>query len=266
MERLALIAPVLNESANVGTLLANWARVAETLAPCRVTCILVDDGSTDATAAQAEAAKGSLELVVLRHERNRGPGAAFATAFEHLARSLQPTDFVATMEGDNTGRIETLLRMLERSEREDLDIVLASPYAYGGGFERTSWWRRFLSFGANAIVLRGLLGMTGIHTMSSFFRVFRGRAILELQAAHGPRIIERAGFEGVVEMLKKAMNLELSVSELPFRLDSAARRGKSRMRILRTIRGYLGLCLAMRRWRPPGAANQDSPRRPEAEQ
>lgn len=253
MDRLYLIAPVLNESPNVPTLLQNCARVAERLAPCRTTFLLVDDGSTDDTVASAEAAKGPLDLVVLRHDRNRGPGAAFGTAFEHLAGQLQPDDFVATMEGDNTSRTDTLLRMLERSEREDLDIVLASPYAYGGGLEGTSWWRRFLSAGANGL-FRGLVGIHGIHTMSCFFRVFRGRAILALQGSYGPRIIERCGFEGVVEMLKKAMNLGLSVSEMPVRVDWAARRGASKMKVFRTIRGYLALCFRVRRWRRPAQA------------
>ncbi|HRR80696.1 MAG TPA: glycosyltransferase family 2 protein, partial [Planctomycetota bacterium] len=253
LRSLHVIVPVLNEAPNLEGLFASFRELAASQAGRYGTCvILVDDGSNDGTPELAAALGHGLALAVLKHEGNMGPGSAFGTAFEHLAGDLEPTDFVATVEGDNTGRVETLLRMLERCEREDLDVVLASPYAYGGGFEHTSWWRRFLSFGANAIVLRGLLGMTGIHTMSSFFRVFRGRAVLALQAAYGPRIIERAGFEGVVEMLKKAMNLRLSISEVPFRLDTAARRGKSRMRILRTIGGYLGLCLAVRRWRLPG--------------
>jgi dolichol-phosphate mannosyltransferase len=103
-------------------------------------------------------------------------------------------------------------------------------------------------------MLRGIIGMHGIHTMSSFFRVFRGQAILALQSSYDARIIERAGYEGVVEILKKAMILGLSISEVPMRLNSEARVGKSKMKILRTIFGYLALCFAMGRWQREPAA------------
>ena len=76
----------------------------------------------------------------------------------------------------------------------------------------------------------------------------RGGAILELQAAFGPRIIERSGFEGVVEALKKIMLLELTVSEVPMRLDSSLRVGRSKMKLFKTIRGYFSLLPRARRW------------------
>ena len=254
MERLYVIAPVYNESENIPALMRNWVRLSGGLADSRITFVLVDDGSTDGTVETIEAERQNLDVLVLRHGENRGPGYAFGTAFAHLAGDLKPDDILVTMEGDNTSRIGTLLRMLDRCRREDLDFVLASPYAYGGGFMRTSLWRRFLSHGANG-TLRGIIGMHGIHTMSSFFRVCRGRAIQSLQANYDNRIIESAGFEGMVEMLKKIMILGLSVSEVPMWLNSQSRVGKSKMKILRTIFGYLRLCVAMRRWkRSPVAA------------
>ncbi len=204
MDCLYVIAPVYNETENIPALMRNWARLSACLADSRITFVLVDDGSTDGTVETIATEKQNLDVLVLRHDENRGPGYAFGTAFAHLAGDLKPDDILVTMEGDNTSRIATLLRMLERCRREDLDFVLASPYAYGGGFMRISLWRRFLSHGANG-TLRGIIGMHGIHTMSSFFRVCRGRAIQSLQANYDNRIIESAGFEGMVEMLKKIM-------------------------------------------------------------
>jgi dolichol-phosphate mannosyltransferase len=254
MDCLYVIAPVYNETENIPALMRNWARLSACLADSRITFVLVDDGSTDGTVETIATEKQNLDVLVLRHDENRGPGYAFGTAFAHLAGDLKPDDILVTMEGDNTSRIATLLRMLERCRREDLDFVLASPYAYGGGFMRISLWRRFLSHGANG-TLRGIIGMHGIHTMSSFFRVCRGRAIQSLQANYDNRIIESAGFEGMVEMLKKIMILGLSVSEVPMLLNSQARVGKSKMKILRTIFGYLKLCVVMKRWkRAPVAA------------
>jgi glycosyltransferase involved in cell wall biosynthesis len=56
--------------------------------------IVVDDGSGDGTAAEAEAA-GAL---VVRHERNMGKGTALATAFQRASQA--GFDYVITMDGD----------------------------------------------------------------------------------------------------------------------------------------------------------------------
>jgi len=150
------------------------------------------------------------------------------------------------MEGDNTSRVELLARMFVRS-REGYEVVLASPYQYGGGIIHTSPWRIFLSHGANGF-LKGFLGLHGILTMSSFFRLHRGSAIVRLQDCYGPGIIERCGFEGIVEMLIKMTLLNTTICEVPMILDTSRRIGRSKMKIPRTIRGYLSLVPGRPRW------------------
>ncbi len=258
---LYVIIPVLNEAANLGRLLTElgqWATRLGAAGKCaRVTVIFVDDGSTDGTAefAAAEIAtpglaenvpSRSFDLLVLRHARNLGPGAAFATAFKDLAGRLGDHDRVITMEGDNTSRLATAERMLVR-QREGYDMVLASPYAYGGGFRQTSLLRLVLSQVANGS-LKGILGIHGFHTMSSFFRVYTGELVRRLQGPFGPGIVERTGFECMVELLIKAVLLKASVSEVEMMLDSSQRIGKSKMKILRTIRGYFSLLRLRYKW------------------
>src|SRR6185295_8533568 len=94
--------------------------------------VVVDDGSVDGTCERLNAAVAGLDLTVLRHEVNRGPGAAFASGFAYLAERIGPDDWVVTMEGDNTSRLELVRQMLTRS-REGYEVILASPYMYGGG-------------------------------------------------------------------------------------------------------------------------------------
>src|SRR5262249_28799894 len=134
--------------------------------------LLVDDGSTDDTVNVARELAKDLQLTILSHDENQGPGRAFATAYAYLAESLRDGDWIATMEGDNTSNHELIRQMLTRAA-EGYDVVLASPYAYGGGIENTNALRMFLSHGANAFI-KGGLGISGIHTMSSFFRLHRG--------------------------------------------------------------------------------------------
>lgn len=247
MPRLFIVVPVFNEALNIDALFDAFRSLANELSSdFSVSFVLVDDGSSDDTAKLAQQAAGSLDLSVLQHDVNKGPGVAFATGFTYLADRLSPNDWVITMEGDNTSRHELVKQMLVRT-REGFDIVLASPYMYGGGFTQTSLLRKFLSSGANLLV-KDILGIQGILTVSSFFRLYRSDALLRMQQVFGPGILERAGFESMVEMVMKMAMLRFSISEVAMQLDSSRRRGKSKMKIFRTIRGYLSLWHSKDKW------------------
>ena len=253
-----VVIPVLNETANMERLVKALRELENEFGTAYCfEIILVDDGSTDGTAETARQLSTGLKLTVLSHPRNAGPGRAFATAYEYLAPKLKDDDWVATMEGDNTSRHQLLRQMLTRSH-EGYEIILASPYSYGGGIHNTSPVRVFLSHFANAF-LKGCVGIHGLFTMSSFFRLHHGSALRQLQACYGPGVIERSGFEGVVEMLMKIVFLGMTVSEVPMVLDTAQRAGKSKMKILRTIRSYLTLFLDRGRWEAKALAYRKLP-------
>jgi dolichol-phosphate mannosyltransferase len=242
------VIPVLNEAANLPRLLASARLLATEIAPrARARFFIVDDGSTDDTGAVARSLAGDLDLTVLRHPTNLGPGRAFATGFAHLATLLQPDDFVVTMEGDNTSRAELLRAMFVRAQ-EGYDVILASPYLYGGGIVHTTTWRVLLSRIANVFV-KEVLGLNGIATVSSFYRLYRGSVIITLQRCYGAGIVERAGFECMIELLLKLVYTRTTISEVPMTLDTSLRAGKSKMKVLSTIAGYLRLWHDAPRWR-----------------
>ncbi len=247
MPAFYIVVPVLNEAPNLERLVAAFRDLESDFGKSyALHFLLIDDGSTDGTADKTRQLAQGLHLQALSHDRNYGPGRAFATAFTYLATRLQDDDWVVTMEGDNTSRHELLKQMFARSA-EGYEVILASPYTYGGGIHNTAGVRVFLSHFANAF-LKGCVGIHGIFTMSSFFRLFRGSALKRLQACYGPGIIERTGFEGVVEMLIKMILLKMTISEVAMVLDTSRRLGKSKMKVMRTIRSYLTLFLDRGRW------------------
>jgi dolichol-phosphate mannosyltransferase len=253
--RLFVLVPVLDEAPNIPRLLANLSGLAARLQDemeCRA--VFVDDGSTDGTAERIREQAGTLGVHVLRHEVNQGPGRAFATGFRYLAGQIEAGDWVATMEGDNTSKVDTLVQMLVR-RREGFEVVLASPYMYGGGLSNTSLVRVLLSHVANSLI-KELLGIHGILTMSSFFRLYAAPVLRRLQARYGDGILETPGFECMVELLAKLIGAGASISEVAMPLDGSQRLGKSKMKVMRTIRGYLRLFWVGRHWRRPdgGAA------------
>ena len=84
--------------------------------------VVVDDGSPDATGAEASAAGAD----VVRHPVNLGQGASLQTGIDYaLARGAR---YIATFDADGQHRVEDLLAMLGTLRREPLDIVLGSRF------------------------------------------------------------------------------------------------------------------------------------------
>lgn len=239
-KNLYLIIPVFNEEENIDGLIHSLSLVKAKASPkFEVITIFVDDGSVDNTQKYIQRCNKHLKFVILSHPKNLGPGAAFGTAFEYLFNRLRPDDLVITMEGDNTSSIETLKHMLIR-KKEGYDVVLASPYLYGGSFSQVSKWRLILSHIANGLV-KVFLGIRGIQTFSCFFRLHSGRILQRLQTEYGHRIIETRGFECMVEMIAKLINIGATISEVELNLNWEIRKGDSKMKTSKTIFGYLKL-------------------------
>lgn len=248
---LYIVVPVFNEAPNLARLFEGLRAARAETYDLDVSVVLVDDGSTDDTPRLARESAGDLDLTVLVHETNRGPGYAFGTAFEHLASRVRDHDLVVTMEGDNTSRTELIAKMLRRAEEGD-DAVFASPYMYGGGILHTRPTRVMLSHIANTFV-KEFLGVHGLMTVSSFFRLYQGASLRRLQECYGERVIERTGFESMVEVVMKMMYLDMSITELPMVLDTKQRAGKSKLNTRRTMLGYFSLFARKRPWRDRAA-------------
>jgi len=237
-----VVVPAFNEAGNMAALLASIVERVEPLAQ-RHRIVVVDDGSTDGTAdACAKAASAGLPVEVVRHDRNQGPGAAFRTGFLHVLQTADPLDLVVTLEGDQTSDASVLPRLIHRVWEEGDHIALASCYLYGGGIKGTSLHRVGLSHVANGLMKKAL-GLSGLATLSSFYRVYQASALMALRQRYGDDFITTRGFECMVEILYRAARLGLRISEVPMVLDGSRRVGKSKMKVLRTSVAYLGLAV-----------------------
>jgi dolichol-phosphate mannosyltransferase len=238
--KLHVVVPAYNEAGNVDAFLRSIGeRLLPLALPHRI--VVVDDGSTDGTGdlcRQAAAAGAPVEVVT--HPRNLGPGAAFRNGFLHVLRDAGPADVVITLEGDQTSDPRILLRLLHRIWEEGDDIALASCYLYGGGIVGTATHRVGLSHLANGL-MKKTLGLTGLATLSSFYRVYQVSALRAMQARWGDDFIKSPGFECMVEVLYRAGRLGLRISEVPMVLDGTRRVGKSKMKVMKTSLAYLRL-------------------------
>ena len=237
---LHVVIPVYNEEPNIDGLLEGVRGRLDPLG-VRYRIVVVDDGSTDGTAEKCRrASRPDSPVQVAAHGVNRGPGAAFLTGFLEVLKDADPLDVVVTMEGDRTSDEGILTRLLHRIWEEGDHLVLASCYLYGGGIKGTQLHRIGLSHLANGLIKK-TLGLSGLATLSSFYRAYQVSALRAMRDRWGDGFIKSHGFECMVEILYRAAQLRLRVSEVPMVLDGSKRAGKSKMRVVKTSLAYFRL-------------------------
>jgi glycosyltransferase involved in cell wall biosynthesis len=112
-ENCAVVMPCFNEGATIVGLVAAVRQLVPTV-------IVVDDGSTDNTAAQARAAGAT----VVSHAENRGKGAALKTG---LAAALKGgCEWAVTMDGDGQHKPQDLPAFFQCVERTDAPLVIGN--------------------------------------------------------------------------------------------------------------------------------------------
>ena len=202
------------------------------------TLMVVNDGSLDGTAERVlEIQKeGRVGCELISYTPNRGVAGAFREGFHHALARAGTSDLIVTIEADRTGDLNILGQMLDQIAA-GADVSLASCYAPGGGIEGTNAFRRFLSVAANGLI-RFFFGMHHIHTYSSFYRVYRPNVLKAVQDSYGD-FYEESGFGCVVELLVRIYRMKFKIEEIPMVLRGQMRTGKSKMRIGKTVLGYL---------------------------
>jgi polysaccharide deacetylase family protein (PEP-CTERM system associated) len=250
-EPISLVVPMYNERQNVSylrrTLLSFRARLASRY---KIHFVLVDDASTDDTwdlVSKNFARVPDCSLV--RHPQNLGVAAALMTGIRS-----SPTDIVCSIDCDCSYDPATLARMIPLIANADL--VTASPYHPEGSVRNVPGWRLVLSKTLSRMY-SGVLSER-IHTFTSCCRVYRKSAFAGLELSH-------TGFLGVAEMLIEIHRRGGGVVEFPATLESRLL-GESKMKIVRTIRGHLGLLRTLAvargrgsRYRAPASASRGRP-------
>jgi dolichol-phosphate mannosyltransferase len=233
--------PVFNESQNLETLAK---RIIPLYPDQNKLFLFVDDGSTDQTVSLIHSLFADHTVQVIEKPGNIGPGDSFNRGFEWiLDHSNCEKDLVITLEGDNTADISILPHMVQITEM-GYDLALASVYAQGGGFEKTSLLRKVISFFAN-MLFRVFFNIK-VLTLSSFYRVYRITLLQKIKKESGI-IIREKGFICMLEILIKAIHVHAKVIEVPMLLKSDQRKGKSKMKITRNTLSYLRFLLSSKK-------------------
>ncbi len=217
--RLSLVLPAFNEGPGIRQAIAEADDAMAALC-ADYEILIVDDGSSDDTAVAVSAElAGRHRVRLLRHETNRGYGAALRTGFAAARFEL-----VGFTDADCQFHLEDLGRLLPLTEEHDI----ATGFRLA---RKDPWRRRFLSGGFN-LMIRALLG-TRVRDCDCALKVFRREVLAEL-------LPETDGFFVNAEMLTKAGQLGYTVAEAGVR-HRPRLRGVSKVsvgqvpRVLRTL-------------------------------
>lgn len=188
-----------NEEAALATLLP--------LVPRRVDghdmkIIVVDDGSTDATAAVA----ASHGCSVVRSETNQGKGASLRLGIAQLRD--RTFDGVIFMDADGQHDPAHIPQLIKPILDDTADMVVGSRYIASGARGKTPW-NRYLVRSVTVVVLNRILG-TDITDPYSGYRVMNPSMLACLELT-GDR------YESELEMLFCANRADMRVVERPIR-------------------------------------------------
>ena len=203
MVTLSIVIPAYNEAERLPpTLTAIAAYLGSTGLDAEL--IVVDDGSSDGTAEAARNATGvAMPPQVLRHDENRGKGAAVREGI--LAAE---GEYILFMDADSSLPIEEVAKLLPVAEA-GTPVVIGSRYIDPDSIhEAQRWYRAAISRFGNYLVQRLLL--PGISDTQCGFKLLRreeGRQLASLLT------VDRFSFD--MELLVDAKQLGLEVREVP---------------------------------------------------
>ncbi len=194
---IAVAIPSFNEAAGIAAIVRDALVHVDTV-------LVVDDGSTDATASVAEAAGA----IVARHRVNRGYGAAIQTALE-WARANDEIEVMVLLDGDGQHDPLAIPAFISPTRTGRADVVVGS---------------RFLGVN-NAPAYR----LAGLHVLSAAAALGSGVSLTDSQC--GYRAFSRRAIENIrlrqdgwavgSEMQFEAARLGLAVQEIPVQIRYA---------------------------------------------
>jgi glycosyltransferase involved in cell wall biosynthesis len=223
---LSLVVPIFNEEESVGPLIA---RVREAMVnyPATWELILVDDGSTDATLANARLSVGQpgLDLKIVALQRNFGQTAAMQAGIHQAAGRL-----IATLDGDLQNDPKDIPQMVAELERRELDLLVGWRKNRQDGLVL----RKIPSWIANRLIGR----ITGVrlHDYGCSLKIYRGSIIKQVQLMGEMHRFIPAWVAGVVPSSR--------IGEMPV-THHAREHGASKYGISRTFRVILDLLSVM---------------------
>ena len=189
----AVLIPALNAAQTLSEVLS---KVRSFVPPESI--VVVDDGSTDATARIAR----ECGAYVIQHSVNRGKGAALRSGFEHI---LGKTEFrcVITLDADLQHDPDEIAKFVTRWKQGGADLIVGSRKRMGSGMPL----QRIISNTITSLLVSARVGVV-IKDSQSGYRCISREVLAAVE-------IEADGYEAETELLIKAARKGFKIDFVP---------------------------------------------------
>jgi glycosyltransferase involved in cell wall biosynthesis len=211
---LSVCSPAYNEREGIEPVVRDWAQIAAKFGRS-VEVVITNDGSTDGTGEALEKLRASVPILRVVHlEKNGGYGRALSAAI-----AASRGRYVATIDSDGQFDLADALPMLERAEREQIDLVTGYRVA-----KKDNFMRVFANHAQNALV--GFLCGVRLRDSNCALKVVRGDLIRSMK-------LEATGYPFPTEICVKIHARGHRLAEMPVAHRERAA-GQSKLKFLRT--------------------------------
>jgi glycosyltransferase involved in cell wall biosynthesis len=198
-DRVAVVIPVYNHESKV-------AQVVREALKLRLPLFVIDDGSTDST---YDRIKDISSTTIIRHDVNRGKGAAIMTGF---AAAAPTADWVVTMDADGQHHPENAWNLIRAIPHGERPIIVG--HRVGMEHRHVPWKSRFGRAFSNFWVRT--CGGPNIRDTQSGFRLYPLPEAMHLN-------VRARRFQFEVEILVRAKWQGIPVLETPIRVTYDAK-------------------------------------------
>ncbi len=216
--KTVVVVPTYNEAPNIEA----FVQALMGLKVDDLHVLIVDDNSPDCTGEIAEDLKCRFpdQVDVIHRPGKQGLGTAYCEAF-HKALA-EGADYIVQMDADFSHSPRYVKRFLTKIQ--DYDVIVGSRYIKGGRTDESwSWTRWLLSWWANSVYVRTLLGLQ-VRDATAGFKMFTRQALERIDLS---RVVSN-GYIFQVEMAYLTEQEGLRVLEWPIYFEDR-RIGRSKM-------------------------------------
>ena len=193
-ELVSILIPVYNEVRCVEPVLRKVCA-----SPIEKDVVVVDDGSTDGTAALLERLARELPLRIITQPRNRGKGQAIRSAIEHSRG-----DIVLIQDGDLEYDPEDYPALLKPLFTRRAEVVYGSRFL--GAHRASYFWHRLGNWVITMLV--NVLFNASLTDVETGYKAFRRSVVQDLP-------LRAMGFEFEVEFTCKVLSKHHMIFEVP---------------------------------------------------
>ncbi len=240
--------PTYNESKSIAKLLEKINSIKENIKE-DLEVFIVNDGSNDDTEYYLkDYAKKYDYIKYVNHFKNLGLAQGMRTIIDYGVNNLGPDDIIITLDADNTHNPNIIPAMVDKLILKNSDVIIASRFIEGGDEVGLSSYRKLLSRGASTFA-NIFFNIKDVKDYSCGYRAYNVGFLKEMASFYGKDLIQAKGFECMIELIIKANLLGANIEEYPLVLEYDLKETPSKMKAIKTIKGYFRLGLKYNRFR-----------------